>query len=110
MYSFNLEHCIKNAGVNNFTRYKIGNNSEAEIERIACTDKVLVGLCSDRVVMLWDLETTNALKGFAIEFVGKPTCFSFSKNNTYLLIGTNEGHVQAWDGETLGIQNTKIMS
>lgn len=45
-----------------------------------------------------------------MENVGRPTCFHFSKNDTYLLIGTSEGYVQAWDGESLGVKNTKIMS
>jgi hypothetical protein len=30
--------------------------------------------------------------------IGRPSCFSFSKTDSYLLIGTNDGYVQAWDG------------
>lgn len=46
----------------------------------------------------------------AIEFVGTPTCFCFSKNDAYLLIGTSDGSVQTWDGESLGYKSIKVMS
>lgn len=59
---------------------------------------------------VWDTETSSPLKGIAIENVGKPLCFAFSKNKNYLLIGTKDGYVQAWDGESLGKRNTKILN
>lgn len=39
-----------------------------------------------------------------------PKCMQFSKNLRYLLIGTFDGYTQAWDGKTLGVQNTNIMT
>jgi WD40 repeat protein len=74
------------------------------------TNTILVALCSDRVLRVWDLESTNMLKGIAIENVGRPICFNFSKNDGMLLIGTSDGVVQAWDGESLGVKNTRVMS
>jgi WD40 repeat protein len=58
----------------------------------------LVALCNDKVLRVWDIESTNQLKGIALENIGRPTCFCFSKSDAYLLIGTSDGYVQVWDG------------
>jgi hypothetical protein len=46
----------------------------------------------------------------SLDRVGELTSLIFSKDGEYLLIGTSNGNIQVWDGATLGITNTLVLS
>lgn len=107
IYGIDLLETVKAGTIPNYVKFKIAAN-ETQATHIATSHKLLVALCSDNVMRVWDRESTNSLRGAAID-VGSPTCLSFSDGMGNLLLGTKEGFIQAWDGESLGIRNTQIM-
>lgn len=108
VYSINLEECMRNGSIAGYIKYKI--SAEVDVLGLALHDRALVALCNDSVVRTWDVESGSSLRGVAIEAVGVPSCLSFSKDGRYLLVGTCDGYLQVWDGKSLGIKNTQIMS
>jgi WD40 repeat protein len=91
-----------------FTRFKL----PPEVLSIghSVSNSRLVAICNDNNMRVWDCDSGAALKGVVLDRSGEPTCLTFSKDGEYLLIGTSTGTVQVWDGATLGVNNTLVLT
>lgn len=53
IYSISIYESAKNGAINSYNKFKI--SAEAEAIDLVVSDRVLVGLCNDKVLRVWSL-------------------------------------------------------
>ncbi len=62
----------------------------------------MIGICTDRSIKVWDVDSCNTLKGVSLPEYGTFICMDLSKNDEFLLCGTADGYVLGFDAKKLG--------